>query len=638
MRIAQFRLYRIALALTAAAILFATCTSSSAMPDGGTAVLPTADVPPVSDVDAAIERWDNANASDYYVEVEERRQSKTIKIRVVVAGDQVRAAQRLEQDAQGSWSEPIALPLEEARQYTIDQILAGLRQDVLGAGPAPVNLRVAFDDSLGYPVVVHAEALPTYDDSGNLVLNRDLGYDLSLKVKTLLENTFGRGRQPILSLIRSGGSEAWCDSLHVYEDGSSVYADDCRDDVLQLNLPDNRLEELQQLRARFGSLDELQDLDEGTQRLMILGTGIGSPDEETVQQAWDFAQVAHTLLSDTIGLGLTLLYEDGSSLSGFDVFNEVGQPADLQVAGALHGIAAGQQGRYLAYGDDDGVHTIDLRQGENRTLLSAPETGYYQVRSWANSGEILLSHIPEEDSVPPSLGWVSQAEDTWHDLPLPEGVSGYGCDTGASWSPEGVRLAIAGLGYGAPCNTNPGLTVVDLDRGAAEKVVAPVIDSGTGDSSLTAGGHTPAWSSDGEWIAFGLDQDVTSAVDPFTFPVRLYRVHPDGSNLTPLTSNGQGTAGYPAWSPEGDLYYAMNGVSAELDGIYRYDPADNSHTLVIPGSDLRPLSISPDGAFLAYQQFDGLYVWGFLQQESAQVALPEQGGLLTFSGWLQAEE
>lgn len=638
MRIAQPRLLQIALAFAAAAILLAACTSSNATPEGGSAVLPTADVPPITDVDSAIERWENRNASDYFVEVEERRQSEISLIRVVVAGGQVRAAQRLEQDSPGSWSEPEALSLEEARRYTVDQILARLRQEALGEGPAPVNLRVAFDENLGYPVVVHAEALPTYDETGSLVLNRDLGYDLSLQVKALLENTFGRGREPILRLIRSGGAEAWCDSLRVYEDGSSVYADDCRDNVLQLSLPDQRLEELQELRAGFGGLDDLQEMDGGTVRLIIPGAGQGSPDEEALQQARSFAEVAHTLLSEPIGLGLTLLYVDGNRLMGFDVFNEIAQQADLQVAGSLHGVAVGPGSRHLAYGDDEGVHTIDLRQGENRMLLSAPETGYYQVRSWADSGEILLSHIPAEDGALRNLGWVSQAEATWHDLPLPEGVASYGCDTGASWAPDEARLAITGLGYGEPCNTNPGLTVVDLEQGTAERVVAPVIDSGAEDASLSAGGHTPAWSRNGEWIAFGLDQDVTSAGDPFTFPVRLYRAHPDGSSLTPLTSNAQGTAAYPVWTPDGILYYAMNGVSAEMDGLYRYNPANNTHTLVIPGSDLRPLSVSPDGAFLAYQQFGEIHVWGFVQGESAQVAVPEQGELLTFSGWLQAEE
>ena len=638
MRNAQLRLVQIALALLAAAILFTACTNPNATPDGGPAVLPTADVPPLSEVDAAIERWENSNASDYYTEVSERRQGMNFLVRVVVADGQVRAAQRLERDATGTLGEPVALPALEAGDYTVDQVLARLRRDVAGAGQAPFNLRVAFDENLGYPAAIHAEALPKYDESGNLVLNRDLNYDLSMQVKSLLENNFGRGREPILSLTRSGGAEAWCDHLLIYEDGSSIYADDCRDNVLQLSLPDHRLEELQQLRAGFGNLYEQQTVEGGTLRLKITGTGEGSPNAETLQHANEFAGAAHALLSEPIGLGLLLLYVDGNQLMGFDVFNKVAQPAELRTAGALHGVAVRPEGEYLAFSDEEGVHALEIRPGEHRDLLPAPEQGYYQVRSWADSGEILLSHIPGNDGEPIGLGWVSLEEDSWHDIPLPEGASGYGCDTGADWAPDRARLAITGLGYGATCNSNPGLTVADLDRGVADKVVTPVIDSGGEEPTLAAGAHTPAWSVNGEWIAFALDQDVTSAGDPFNFPVRLYRVHPDGSSLTPLTSNGQGAATDPVWAPDGVLYYAMNGVSAEMDGIYRYTPADNMHTLFLPGSNLRPLSISPDGEFLAYLRSGELHMWGFAQEESTPVAAPGQGGTPTFSGWLMAEQ
>lgn len=291
-------------------------------------------------------------------------------------------------------------------------------------------------------------------------------------------------------------------------------------------------------------------------------------------------------------------------------------------------------GQYLAFSDDTGLKYLDFQSGNTSTFLPPPEEGYYQPRDWGSAGFLLVTLVPETDK-PQETGWVSIAEPSWHALPLPEGVEGYGCDTGAEWSPETDQLAITGLAYAHPCNMNPGLTLVDLSEGNAQHIVAPVIQSGEGDANtLTAGAHTPVWSLDGEWIAFGLDQDASA---PLTFPTRLYRVHPDGSDLTPLTNNSQGTAAYPVWAPDGSLYYSLSGVNVETDGIYRYDPTANEHTLILNGTDLHPLSVSPGGEFLVYERNGGLYLWGFIRQSATTVVQPEEGAPAEFVGWLTSE-
>ncbi|HZD55567.1 MAG TPA: hypothetical protein VE136_02495, partial [Anaerolineales bacterium] len=255
---------------------------------------------------------------------------------------------------------------------------------------------------------------------------------------------------------------------------------------------------------------------------------------------------------------------------------------------------------------------------------------------WGRAGFLLVTLVPAEIDRPPETGWVSIAEPSWHAVPLPEGVEAYGCDTGAQWSPESDQLAITGLAYGQACNLSPGLTLADLSEGRAQQIIAPLIQSGEGDdSTLMAGAHTPAWSLDGEWIAFGLDEDAST---PLTFATRLYRVHSDGSDLTPLTNNPQGTADYPVWAPDGSLFYSLSGMNLEQDGIYHYDPTTNEHSLIISGGDLHPLSVSPGGEFLVYEQNGGLYLWGFIRQSAAAVAQPEEGGLGGFVGWLTSED
>jgi Tol biopolymer transport system component len=81
------------------------------------------------------------------------------------------------------------------------------------------------------------------------------------------------------------------------------------------------------------------------------------------------------------------------------------------------------------------------------------------------------------------------------------------------WSPQGPVLV---------CNTltqPPALHLVDLVSGTTSKLI-------------DAGGWTPAWSPDGNQIAFQRDQQV-------------WVVHADGSGLRQLTS--QGLNGYPIW-------------------------------------------------------------------------------------------
>jgi hypothetical protein len=627
--------FRYAMVAGLLAILLAACNPGNPEPDSRSP-LPTADVPPVSEIDAAIAMWENSNTTRYHVDLEERTPENLWKVRLTVADGQIRAAQRLERDGEGNWGEPVALPLEEAEKYTVDALMARVRRDALGSGLAPVDLQVAFDKNLGFPAVVHAEALPVYDEEGRIILDRRNSYDLTLKVTGLLEDGYEVGRTPVLTLTRGGGPEAWCDSLRVFEDGISVYTDDCREKLLRLTLPESRMEALQALRSSFGSLDDLRQEENQNQHLTIAGSGGGTPDPDDVMAAWELANEMHRLGSDPIGLGLTLGYVREGNLAGFDVLNKQTLPAQVPVEGDLRGAAIHPDGKLIAFSDDAGLKILEIASGEETLLLPSPEEGIYQPRSWSPTGRLLVTLVSETVDPAGQHGWISLEEPSWHPLSLPEGVPGYGCDTGAGWSPKGERLAISGIEYAHPCNTSGGLTVIDMQSEEATKIVAPEVSSGQGGGgSIPAGAHTPAWSPDGSWIVFGLDQDANAEL---SFPTRLYRVRPDGSDLTPLTDNAQGIAAYPAWAPDGRLYYSLSQVSAETDGIYRYDPADNTHMLLLPGADLYPLSVSPDNGFLLYQQGTELRLWNIFLGEEYTTVLGDEGSPAVFAGWLLVGE
>ena len=627
---------RFILAVCAFAIGVVACSQAKPTPDKELPLLPTANVPPIAEIDTAIERWKNSHTTRYFLELDEQSQEKRWMVRLIVADGVIRTAQRLEMDPESNWGEPASLTPEEAQTYTVDAILERVRKDALGDGPGPVNLRALFDPSLGFPKAVHAEALPVYTEEGNLLLDRQYSYDLTMQVKALLEDTFVVGKDPIYTYIRSGGPQAWCDTLRIFPDGSSAYTDDCRDKVFQLTLPASRQLALESLRSSFASLDNLRVVSDQVQRLIILGTGEGTPDAATLDAAWELATEIHDILSEPVGLGLTMVYLSNGDLIGFDVLNKNVIPADLKSSGDLRGAVLSPDGKVLAFSNDNGLSALDMGNGEIISLLDPTEGGYYLPRAWSGSNHLLLTQVPPTDGELIEHGWISLEEKIWHELPIPGEIPGYGCDTGAAWSPISAQLAITGLGYAHPCNMNPGLTVVDVQTGTAQRIVAPAIRMGDeSDGTMIAGAHTPTWSPDGTWIAFGLDQD---ALAPLTFPTRLYRVHPDGSDLTPITNNSQGLAAYPVWASDGILYYSLSGESTEADGIYRYTPAKNNHDLIIPGSNLLPLSISTDAEFLVYAEDGVLRIWSFRLGEVYGEVSGQDDLAPTFVGWVKSEE
>jgi WD40 repeat protein len=597
--------------------------------------LPTPDVPPLSEIDAAIERWENSDFTEYFIEADERNQDEQWMIRAVIADNMIRSAQRLDLGEDGNWGEPYSISKEEAESYRVESLFARIRNDASGGGASLYNMIAAFDDSFGYPLYTHAEALPSYTEEETLELNRQHSYDLAVEVKQLMENTYGADQEPIFTLMRNGGPEALCENLRVFPDGSSIFVDDCRNIFWQIPTPESRKVHLDEFRSSFGSLDELTTEDDQTQHLIILGTGTGTPDPDTLEEAWLLSTELHDLLSKPTGMGMVMSYTYDGNLLGYDLFNKITLPSQFPKHGDLRGAVLTPRGDRLAFSDDEGLKVFEIKSQSATQLLPPPEEGYYLPRSWSNTGQLFVSHYPEDENGQIRHGWLSLEDNAWRDLPMPVDALGYGCDTGAAWSFEGDELAITGLGYGEACNMNPGLSIIDLFSNTAQIVIASTMNTGEGESdTLTAGAHTPAWSPDGTWIAFGLDQDATEADN---FPIRLYRAHPDGSNLTPLTNTSQGSATHPVWAQDGSLYYGLSDAAADQNGLYQYLPEDNTHILLLPGSGIHPLSISPDGEFLLYEQDRILRIWRIRLGETVAEITGEEDKRPSFSGWLFVE-
>jgi Tol biopolymer transport system component len=140
-----------------------------------------------------------------------------------------------------------------------------------------------------------------------------------------------------------------------------------------------------------------------------------------------------------------------------------------------------------------------------------------------------------------------------------------------SWSHDGTRIAFGAAVLSADSTA---LFVARPDGSDVRQIVPPDV-----------GGTTATWSSDDTWIAF------TSRLRA----PQVWRAHPDGSGLTPLTNGADGSwSAMPIWSPDGSklLFERKRGGVVTL------------WTMNADGTDQVLLSPKPIGP-----EFFGPYAW-----------------------------
>ena len=139
-------------------------------------------------------------------------------------------------------------------------------------------------------------------------------------------------------------------------------------------------------------------------------------------------------------------------------------------------------------------------------------------------------------------------------------------DTDPAWSPDGESIAFAS------------------DRSGGGQVYLMNADGSDQDQLTSDGASNPAWSPDGGKIAFSTNGQISV-------------MNSDGSAITQLTTTGGIT---PAWSPDGVRIAFMSDASFETDiFVMNADGGDATQLTTASGIDANP-DWSPDGTKIAF--------------------------------------
>jgi TolB protein len=219
-------------------------------------------------------------------------------------------------------------------------------------------------------------------------------------------------------------------------------------------------------------------------------------------------------------------------------------------------------GRRIAF-IRDGIYAIDAYTGMETLLTSA---GAFTQPAWSSDDAKLVfdGRLSGDPGIAAHLFTMPSNGGAIQQLTF-----GDASDSGASWSPVSDLIAFS---RAAP-NQNE-IWLMNAD--------------GSNQHAIPTGlfyAQMPDWSPDGQWIVF------VGTINNSTLP-ELYKVRPDGTQLTQVSFQSQNSMDSPSWSPDGSLILAdqfvQHGTNGQFDNELVVVPA-NGGTAELLGPGVRHL-------------------------------------------------
>lgn len=203
-------------------------------------------------------------------------------------------------------------------------------------------------------------------------------------------------------------------------------------------------------------------------------------------------------------------------------------PATAQDAYSNTGPSWSADGTQIGFSSDRGgsfdIYTIPAEGGP---VIKLTESGENHFPVWSPDGS-LIAFISDRDGETGLFIMNSDGSNT-------RKIAGPVTFTAPTWSPDGSRIAFQRHVSGSPMTG-------DLDT----EVMVIAVD-GSGEENLTGQpgmDGAPAWSPDGEWIAFSSNRDSGGRDRD------IYMMRTDGSSVKRVTTGE--SASLQGWSPQGD--------------------------------------------------------------------------------------
>ena len=230
-----------------------------------------------------------------------------------------------------------------------------------------------------------------------------------------------------------------------------------------------------------------------------------------------------------------------------------------------------------------------------KIAFSSRRDGNGEIYLLSSEGEINITNNPAEDAesdLSPDgseIVFASDRDGTFHVFVVD--VDGTGLvkltneaagDLSPRWSPDGKRIAFSRVGA---------IYVMDSDGTNVQKVTEPKPE--TTAPPCEAGGFLGTWSPDGKQLTF-YAASATRGLG------QVCIVDVDGSNLTVVVSEPPGYHVEPAWSPDGE-WIAYRSIRDDNHEIYIVKPDGTSETNLTnhPATDLEP-DWSPDSEWIVF--------------------------------------